>query len=79
MASGKESGADSVVSQDPLSRVEGVTISSAQATTVAPEQGFWLMYCLTSSYRTLSQGVARRRDASRVPRMCPECVRVFGW
>jgi len=27
----------------------------------------------------VSEGVARRRDASRVPQMCPECVRVFGW
>jgi hypothetical protein len=25
----------------------------------------------------VSEGVARRRDATRVPQMCPECVRVF--
>jgi hypothetical protein len=25
----------------------------------------------------VTQGVARRRGASRVPQMCPECVRVF--
>jgi hypothetical protein len=25
----------------------------------------------------VSEGVARRRDASRVPQVCPKCVRVF--
>jgi hypothetical protein len=25
----------------------------------------------------VSEGVAKRRDASRVPQMCPKCVRVF--
>ena len=31
-----------------------------------------LVWCLV-----VSEGVARRRETSRVPRMCPECVRVF--
>ena len=38
-------------------------ISSIKHSTAVPE--------------TVSQGVARRRDASRVPQMCPECVRAF--
>src|ERR687896_144507 len=52
-------------------------ISPAQETTDAPEQGFLLMYSSTASRSIVSQGVARCRDASRVPEMCPECVLVF--
>jgi hypothetical protein len=41
------------------------------------KQGFCRATCSGSGCRTVSAGVARRRGASRVPQMCPECVRMF--
>ena len=47
-------------------------------TTKAPcLQGTSSIDVIVSRLGVVSEGVARRRDASRVPRMCPECVRLF--
>jgi hypothetical protein len=42
-----------------------------------PFPGILSIDLLVSRREVVSEGVGRRRDASRVPQMCPECVRVF--
>src|SRR6266498_1332764 len=59
------------------SLVEVVVLSPARATLSALQQGFRLKTCSIASRGTVSGVAAKRRDASRVPQMCPECVRVF--
>ena len=39
--------------------------------------GDFLVNLSTSLFTDVSEDDARRRSASRVPQMCPECVRVF--
>jgi hypothetical protein len=55
----------------------GVALAPSQTTVQAPKQGFCRATCSGSGCRTVSAGVARRRGESRVPQMCPECVRMF--
>jgi hypothetical protein len=56
---------------------EGVEILPIQATKMTSEQGFLGWSGSPRSCKSVSMGAARRRNASRVPPMCPLCVRVF--
>jgi hypothetical protein len=60
----------------PLYR-EGVKISPRRTTVVARQQEVSDRTPRFVSASDVSEGVARRRRTSRVPEMCPECVRVF--
>ena len=55
---------------------EGIN-SPRRATTAPYEQGLLRKIRVSVPRRHVSEGVARRRSASRVPQMCPKCVRVF--
>jgi hypothetical protein len=56
---------------------EEVTRSPDQTTTVASLQGFRRLKRSSLARKVGSEGAARRRGASRVPQMCPKCVRLF--
>jgi hypothetical protein len=56
---------------------EEVTRSPDQTATVASLQGFRRLKRSSLARKVGSEGAARRRDASRVPQMCPKCVRLF--
>ena len=64
-------------SDDPLSVERGVALSPTQTTVVLHLQGFRRSTRSCPCTGGVWEGVARRRDASRVPQVCPECVRVF--
>jgi hypothetical protein len=56
---------------------EGVALTSSRTTISACEQGFCVSRGRSHCGEPVSEDAARRRVASRVPKMCPECVRVF--
>jgi hypothetical protein len=56
---------------------EGVTVSPCQTTPQALLQGLRGSMCSRLPCKHASGDVTRRRRASRVLQMCPECVRVF--
>jgi hypothetical protein len=59
------------------SSVEGVPPLPGQTTKAPCLQGTASIDVIVSRLGVVSEGVARRRDASRVPRMCLECVPLF--
>jgi hypothetical protein len=68
---------DGELVDETLPAEKGVTFSPVQTTEACHLQVSFLAQAPTWLFRFVSMDVARGRAATRVPQMCPECVRAF--